>query len=100
MIDLPQEQLDLIRSILNRHIPGSEVRAFGSRVNGTAKPYSDIDLVVMGQERVPQKLLYQLKDNFEESTLSIRVDLVDWHRISAEFRSVIEKKYQIIQPGK
>jgi type I restriction enzyme S subunit len=99
MIDIQPDHLELIRNILDRHIPGIEVRAFGSRVSGQKKPYSDLDLVIVGQKQLPQKAYYQLKDAFEESSLPFRIDLLDWHRISSSFRRVIEQAYQVIQKG-
>ena len=97
MIDLLEKHLRLVREILAQQVPGIEVRAFGSRVTGKAKPYSDLDLVVVGAEKLPQEVYYRLKDSFEESTLPIRVDVLDWHRISPEFKEVIERVYQVIQ---
>jgi len=35
MISIQKEHLDMLKHILNLHIPGHEVRAFGSRVKGT-----------------------------------------------------------------
>ena len=49
MLDLPENQLQLVRGILQEIAPDREVWAFGSRVKGTAKPYSDLDLVIRGE---------------------------------------------------
>jgi len=45
MIDLTPLQCQTIQDILQRLVPDCEVRAFGSRVRGAAKPYSDLDLI-------------------------------------------------------
>ena len=42
------EELEIILQLLCRHVPGREVRAFGSRVGGVPKTFSDLDLVIMG----------------------------------------------------
>lgn len=47
MIDLTPEYQTIIRNILRQYLPGFEVWAFGSRVTGRAKHYSDLDLVVI-----------------------------------------------------
>ena len=44
MIDLAPDQLAIVRRLLAAHVPECEARAFGSRVTGNAKPYSDMDL--------------------------------------------------------
>ena len=48
-IDIKPIELDIVRTILARHVPEREVRAFGSRVSGPAKKFSDLDLAVMGE---------------------------------------------------
>ncbi len=97
MIDLAPRHLEIVRNILRRHVPGREVRAFGSRVNGTARRHSDLDLAVMGQRVLEPDTLRLLQEAFEESELPLRVDVLDWHDISESFRRVIEKEYEMVQ---
>jgi predicted nucleotidyltransferase len=97
MIDLQPDHLALIQTILAQHVPHAEVRAFGSRVTGTARDYSDLDLVVLGREKIDRKTLHRLEEAFAESDLPFRVDVLDWHRISDSFRQVIEEAYGVIQ---
>lgn len=96
MIDLPENELKKVRVILASHIPGAEVRVFGSRITGKSVKYSDLDLVAYGTERLPQKQYYQLQQAFQDSDLSIRVDLLDWYRLSPEFQENINKNYEIL----
>ena len=84
MIDLNPNHLEAVKAILAEHVPGCEVRAFGSRVTWTAKDYSDLDLVIVGAGPLDRKILGRLKEAFEESDLPIRVDVLDWHTISQE----------------
>jgi type I restriction enzyme S subunit len=42
-----------VRRILQKHVPGYEVWAFGSRAKWTAKPYSDLDLVIISDRALP-----------------------------------------------
>lgn len=97
MIDVAPSYLKMILDILQKHIPGYEVRAFGSRITGTAKKYSDLDLVVVGKTKIAKKIFYSLKDEFEESDLPFRVEIMDWHAISNDFREIIETQYEVIQ---
>jgi type I restriction enzyme S subunit len=46
MLDITERNLKIIRAFLNLYVPDCEVRAFGSRVNGTAKKSSDLAIVV------------------------------------------------------
>lgn len=97
MINIPQEHLEIIHNILRRHVPQCEVRVFGSRIIDTVKKYSDLDLALVGKDKLSDAILYSLKEDFQESDLPFRVDVLDWHAISNEFRCVIEKKYEILQ---
>jgi predicted nucleotidyltransferase len=77
MLELSPSQRDTVRRILARHVPEREVRAFGSRVTGRAWRYSDLDLVVMGAEPLPDLTLADLRADFEDSDLPFRVDLLE-----------------------
>ena len=53
MIDLAPSHLRTVRQLLADLAPECEVRVFGSRVAGNAKPYSDLDIVLIGGRRLP-----------------------------------------------
>ena len=80
------KELALVQSILSTWLPMHEVRMFGSRARGTPKPYSDLDLVIMGDSPVPMATLGQLREALADSDLPWRVDMVDWATTSPEFR--------------
>ena len=96
MIDLREEHLRTVKDILSAHVPNCEVRAFGSRVTGKAKPYSDLDLAIIGKAPLDFDTLRLLEEAFETSELPFRVDVLDWHAISDSFRRVIEENYLVI----
>ncbi len=88
-IDLnPHHQEEILR-ILGIYMPDIEVRAFGSRVKWTAKPYSDLDLVLMTQKPLSLDQEAQLREAFDESTLPFKVDFVDWASTSKNFQKII-----------
>jgi predicted nucleotidyltransferase len=89
MIDLPQEQLDQIRAIVRQHVHGGEVFAFGSRVSGRARKFSDLDLMIKADGTVPWRTLADLREAFEGSDLPIVVDVVDWNSCSEQFRKQV-----------
>jgi len=99
MIKVTEQQKKKILTILERYVPDAEVWAFGSRVDGNPKTYSDLDLLVVGKDKMSINSMGELREAFQESDLPFRVDLVDWHRISPEFRSLIEQKREIIKYG-
>ncbi|MBI4238881.1 MAG: nucleotidyltransferase domain-containing protein [Deltaproteobacteria bacterium] len=96
MIDLPADQLAQVKAILSQHVPAAEVRVFGSRAAGTPKKYSDLDLAIVDRERLSLNTLGALREAFQESDLPIRVDVVDWHALSDEFKTVIAAHYVVL----
>lgn len=100
MLDLSPEDLALVRALLLAHVPDFEVRAFGSRVRGTARPYSDLDLVLIGGQPLCLRTFGQLQEAFQESNLTFRVDIIDWHQISDSFRAVINERFEVLQQGR
>ena len=98
MIAVSTAELTIVRQILQTHVPECEVRAFGSRVRGTHKPHSDLDLVVIGAARLPVPRLGLLQEAFRDSTLPFRVDVLDWHAIPASFHTVIDAGYETVWP--
>ena len=99
-LDIKPADLQTVQAILSRFIPGREVRAFGSRVSGKLKPFSDLDLAVMGNESLPAEVLADLKDAFTESDLPFKVDIVDWAETKENFRKIIQSAYVVVQSVK
>ncbi|MFH1717385.1 MAG: nucleotidyltransferase domain-containing protein [Planctomycetota bacterium] len=97
MIDVAEHHLETIKHILAEYVGDCEVRAFGSRGNGTAKKHSDLDLAIVGEGKLERRVKMLLREAFEESDLPFRVDVIDYNAVSKEFRAIIEDKYEVIQ---
>ena len=94
MIDLSRDELEEVKAILRRFVPECEVRVFGSRINGQAQRFSDLDIALVGSGKLDFSTLEKLKDAFAESDLLIQVDVHDWHALSADFMNVIDSRYE------
>jgi predicted nucleotidyltransferase len=78
--------------LLHRHLPGVTVLVYGSRVKGTARPNSDLDLVVFTTPaQRPQ--VSGLKDALDESNIPFRIDLHVWDEIPERFHEIIRGDY-------
>ena len=95
-LTLERADYDTVREILHRRIPDRTVWAFGSRANGKARKFSDLDLVVVGSEPVPNDIYDQLVEDFDDSDLPIRVDLLDWNRIDDHFKPYIIEHHVVL----
>ncbi len=96
MIDLRPDQLALVHAILSRHLPEQDVWAFGSRVRGNAKRYSDLDLVLIGP--MPEDaILRRLRDDFDDSRLPFSVDVVCLEELPEVLRRQIESEHHVVR---
>ena len=90
VLDMSDEHRRMVRVILREHLPGdTQVWVFGSRVNGRARRYSDLDLAIDAGRRLTIDETAILREAFDECDLPYRVDLVDWHAIDDRFRDII-----------
>ena len=95
-IDITSEQRKTMVDLLRQYIPGVAVWAYGSRVKWTARPNSDLDLVVFAAPAQNQ-LVSELKNALAESELPFLVDLHVWDEIPERFREIIRSEYVVIQ---
>ncbi len=96
-IEISRKHWLIVRDILHRHVPEYEVWAFGSRAKGAAKPYSDLDLAIITNKALSLAVSAALENEFTESDLPWKVDIVDWATTSAVFRKIIEQQKVIVQ---
>ena len=97
VIDVTPGQWTIVRGILLKHVPDYEVWAFGSRTQGSAKPFSDLDLAIVSEQPLSLDLYAALSDDFSESDLPWKVDVVDWASTSNVFRAIIERDKVVLQ---
>lgn len=87
----------IVRAILYTHVPNHDVWAFGSRVTGSAKEFSDLDLVIIGEKPLALGVHANLVDDFSESDLPYKVDVIDWATTDAPFRQIIQRNCIVVQ---
>ena len=98
-LDLADHELLIVKSILARHVPNATVWVFGSRATGKAKQFSDLDLCVKAPCAMSLDLTSAMAEDFAESDLPWKVDIVDWWSISEGFRAIIERDQVLLQQG-
>jgi uncharacterized protein len=98
-LDLQPRHLKMLRALLQQHLPDAGIWAYGSRVNGNSHDASDLDLVIRQPSALEQPTpeIDALHDALSESSLPIRVEMVDWARIPTSFHREIERAYVVVQ---
>ena len=93
LVDINPEHLGIVREILRKNLPpGVSVWVFGSRVNGTAKESSDLDLALEGDWKLERRIIDTLKRAFEESNLSYAVDIIDLNVVNYKFQKIVHRQ--------
>ena len=96
-VSVSETEWRLIRDILQRHVPDCSVWAFGSRVAGNPRPFSDLDLAIEGEGPLPLERMDALREAFRESPLPWKVDIVDLANVSDTFRRLIAPSMRLLQ---
>lgn len=86
--------LERIKALILDGLPDRDaaVILFGSCATGEADRASDIDVAVLPRQDLDRRILGELKEKLEESTIPYHVDLVDLSRAAPEFRRRVEEE--------
>ena len=94
-IDITTEQRNILLALLGQHLPDTTAWVYGSRVKWTARPESDLDLVIFATH-AQERRVSDLRDAFEESNLPFRVDLFVWDAVPKEFHEQIQAEHVLL----
>ena len=86
MMYMESRHLEIVRAILKKY--PYTFYAFGSRVKGTHKRLSDLDICFV--DNIPGNILSHIREDFEKSNLPFTVDLVNLNTCDEKFRAQIE----------
>ena len=90
----PVEAAKFAASVIRRHLPDPAYRVFlfGSRATGSAGERSDIDIGIEGPSPIPRAALAAIADELEEAPTLYTIEIVDFARVSENFRRVAERQ--------
>lgn len=89
--DIRPDHIDMVRQILQQHVPHAQVWVFGSRAKWTARDTSDLDLCISANAALSFEQMGALREAFENSNLPYKVDVVDWATTSEALRAIIDQ---------
>lgn len=93
-LDIRPEHLAIVRAVLRAHLPdGVRAYVFGSRAQGGARAYSDLDLAVDGNGPLGFDVTGRIAEDLSESDLPYKVDLLDLALTDASFRERIARDW-------
>lgn len=84
----------LIQKKVRKYLPDKDLSVFifGSRATNDNLRYSDVDIGIMGKEKIKGNLLTAIEEELENSRLPYRINLVDFQNVSSDFKKVALRK--------
>ena len=94
-LHVSERHRQVLEALLREHLPGVEVWAYGSRVNGWGHDGSDLDLVLRGPglKEISEDALAEFEAALRESTIPFLVEARDWAKLPERFHREIEREY-------
>ena len=88
----------ILEDLVRKHLPGVEVWAYGSRLNGRGHDGSDLDLVLRAPDlkKLPAGQLLDFEHAIRESTIPFLVEAQDWACLPERFHREIERGYVVM----
>ena len=97
-LHLSPRHREKIKALLRKHLPGVEVWAYGSRVNGRSHDGSDLDLVLRGPKlaEIDTSRIANFIEALQDSTIPFLVEARDWARLPESFHREIEREHVVL----
>ncbi len=82
------DYVDIVKKIVLKKIDLLEfdIFLFGSRADGTAREMSDIDVGVLGKQKLNMFTKSDLEQMLEDCIVPFKVDLIDFYSVSDAFK--------------
>ncbi|MBS1988042.1 nucleotidyltransferase domain-containing protein [Candidatus Dependentiae bacterium] len=82
---------DELLKIIHKHLPGCQVYLFGSRARASHQEGADMDIALDTGEKIDFRILFKIKDEIEETTIPVFVDIIDLNSVSNSFKNEIKQ---------
>ncbi|MBI2026909.1 MAG: nucleotidyltransferase domain-containing protein [Deltaproteobacteria bacterium] len=90
-------------ALILKHIkivfPKAKIYAFGSRVRGAPRKYSDLDLALDNHKVLDLSKLFKLKEALSETNIPIVIDIIDYQSVSPTFKKIIDQQKMLLYEG-
>ena len=80
--------VELVKKITLKNLSNInvEVFLFGSRANRSELDKSDIDIGILGNKKVSNKIVNKLYEELEESIVPYHIDIIDFFNVDKNFK--------------
>ena len=88
--------LSLINQVMRKHITTGKVFVFGSQANKEEFIRADIDVGFESKQEIPFKTYLKIKNELEELPTLFKFDLVDFSKVSKQFKKVAYQNIELL----
>lgn len=88
MIHLDDKNKSILHAIFKTHAMFDHAYYFGSRIDGTHRPNSDVDICI--KYPIETTALSNLKESISNSDFPLKTDVIVWDTISTKFQNIIQ----------
>lgn len=83
-----------IKKTVKKYLPAENYRIFifGSRATGKDQRFSDVDVGILGPKMIPGHMMVKIQEELENSRIPFKIDVVDFQKVSDQFRELAFKK--------
>ena len=88
MSEYDEKYYSILKKIILSVVDPDQVMVFlfGSRVTGTHALRSDVDIGLLADEKIPEKIFHQIRNTIDASVIPWNVDVVDFTRVDPDFK--------------
>lgn len=91
-LNITDKDFEILTKLVSKYIPKTKIWFYGSRITNNHRETSDLDMVIF-LPKEKSNICYDLKEAFDESDLTFRVDLFIWDNIPEEFKENITNNH-------
>jgi len=100
ILGVTEKEQEIIENILKEYRDDYSFFYYGSRVKGNFEKTSDLDILIKGKSEMPLRILSEIKEKFDESSLSYIVNFSDYNAIEKAFYEQIKSTLVQIIAGR
>ena len=72
---------------IKKKLPKVKVYLYGSRAKGRGGKFSDIDIGILGKDKILARKLFEIEDEIEKTGTLYEINIVDLLKTSEKFRT-------------
>lgn len=86
---LNKKYQDQLLEIIHKYVPKCTIYLFGSRAQDVEKAGSDVDIAIDAGSIIEHKLILNILNDIDDTTIPMKVDIVDLQNVKENFKKEV-----------